>query len=94
MTSNHPSNTAPVFVRFVSRWRREEFYSCYLLYVNKKLLLIATVFRQYKENLSRIYVSEHLRVSDGFFLMADVGVRSPLTSPVHPFLTDFLRFIN
>jgi hypothetical protein len=64
LTSNHPSNAAPVFVRFVSRWRREEFYSCYLHYVNKKPLQIATVFRQYKDSLGRIYVSEHLTPHD------------------------------
>jgi hypothetical protein len=58
LMSNHLSNA--VFMRFVSRWRREEFYSCYLHFVNKRTLLIATVFRQYKDSLGRIYVSEHL----------------------------------
>jgi hypothetical protein len=64
LTSNHPSNAALVFVKFVSRWRREELYLFYLHFVNKKTLLIATVFRQYKDSLGRIYVSEHLTPHD------------------------------
>jgi hypothetical protein len=64
LTSNHPSNAAFVFLRFVFGWRREEFYSFYLHFVNKKTLLIATVFRQYKDSLGRIYVSEHLTLHD------------------------------
>jgi hypothetical protein len=30
LSGSHQSNAAPVFVKFVSRWMRDEFYSCYL----------------------------------------------------------------
>jgi hypothetical protein len=58
------SNAASVFVKFVSRWMRDEFYSCYLHYVKGKALTVSTLFRHCKEDNRRIYVYEHLTLHD------------------------------
>jgi hypothetical protein len=53
------SKVAPVFVKFVSQWMRDEFYSCYLHCVKAKVLTVSTLFRHCKDDNRRIYVSEH-----------------------------------
>jgi hypothetical protein len=56
--------TSPVFVKFVSRWMREEFYACYLHCVKGKALIVSMLLRLCKDNNRRIYVSEHLALHD------------------------------
>jgi hypothetical protein len=64
LSGSHQSNAAPVFVKFVSRWMRDEFYSCYLHYVKGKALTVSALFRHCNDNNRRIYVSEHLTPHD------------------------------
>jgi hypothetical protein len=61
---SHQSNAPPVFVKFVSRWMRDEFYSWYLHCVKRKSLTVTMLFRLYEDDNRRIYVSEHLTLHD------------------------------
>jgi uncharacterized C2H2 Zn-finger protein len=63
-SGSHQSNAASVFVKFVSRWMRDEFYSCYLHCVKGKALTVSTLFRHCKDYNRHIYVSEHLTLHD------------------------------
>jgi hypothetical protein len=64
LSGSHQSNAAPVFVKFVSRWIRDEFYSCYLHCVKGKALTVSTLYGHCKDDDRRIYVSEHLTLHD------------------------------
>jgi hypothetical protein len=64
LSGSHKSNAAPVFVKFVSRWMRDEFYSCYLHCVKGKALTVSMLFRLCKNDNRRIYLSEHLTLHD------------------------------
>jgi hypothetical protein len=64
LSGSHQSNAAPVFVRIVSQWMRDEFYSCYLHCVKGKALTVSMLFRHCKDDNRRIYVSEHLTLHD------------------------------
>jgi hypothetical protein len=64
LSGSHQSNAAPVFVKFVSRWMRDEFYSCYLHCVKGKALTVSMLFRLCEDDNRRIYVSEHLTLHD------------------------------
>lgn len=60
----HPSGATPVFVRFVQRWKRDEFYSLYLSFVNERALTIGEIFGRGIGDNRRIFVSEHLTSAD------------------------------
>jgi hypothetical protein len=64
LSGSHQSNAAPVFVKFVSWWMRDEFYSCYLHSVKGKALTVSMLFRLCEDDNRRIYVSEHLTLHD------------------------------
>jgi hypothetical protein len=62
--SRHQSGAMPVFVRFVQRWKRDEFYSLYLHSTRERLLIVGDVFGQCSDDTRRMYVSEHLTPAD------------------------------
>lgn len=62
--SRHQSGATPVFVRFVQRWKRDEFYSLYLHSMSERSLLVRDVFGQCNNDTRRMYVSEHLTPVD------------------------------
>jgi hypothetical protein len=64
VSSSHQSNVAPVILKFVSRWMRDEFYLCNLHCVKGKALTVLTLFRHCKDDNRRIYVSDHLTLHD------------------------------
>jgi hypothetical protein len=60
----HPSNASPIFVRFASGCMRDAFYDRYRHLVLQRRLAVADVFPQWKDDLRRIYVAEHLTPAD------------------------------
>jgi hypothetical protein len=64
LTRPHPSNSAPIFVRFVSRLKRDEFYYRYLHHAAGGRLEVRDVFNHLPNDTRRIYVAEHLTPSN------------------------------
>lgn len=62
--SRHQSGATPVFVRFVQRWKRDEFYSLFLQATSERSLMVSDVFGKCGGDTRRLYVSEHLTPAD------------------------------
>jgi hypothetical protein len=60
LTKPHPSNSAPIFVRFLSRIKRNEFYSRYLHLASGGRMVVGEVFPAFPNDTRRLYVAEHL----------------------------------
>jgi hypothetical protein len=73
-------------VKFVSRWIRDEFFSCYLHCIKGKTLPISTLFRHCKDLNRGIYVSEHLTLHN-----STIFRKARTLKRMNLFLRDFTR---